>query len=113
MKFGVRGFQAWLLQRLSAVYLAMFLLFVVISLGINPPVNYEVWHAWVTDPLVWTLWILFFVSLLLHAWVGIRDVILDYIHPLWLRFTMLSLVGLSLIVMAIWVFRIFLGLVLV
>lgn len=52
--------------------------------------------------------LVFFGALLLHAWVGIRDVVMDYVHTLALRVFALALLGFGLLAMAAWVGRILL-----
>jgi succinate dehydrogenase / fumarate reductase membrane anchor subunit len=46
--------------------------------------------------------LLFVVSVLMHAWIGVRDVLIDYIHPIAIRATALGLVALSLVAMGLW-----------
>jgi succinate dehydrogenase / fumarate reductase membrane anchor subunit len=48
-------------------------------------------------------------ALLLHAWVGVRDVILDYVKPLPLRAGLLVLVALVLAAEGLWAARLLLG----
>jgi succinate dehydrogenase / fumarate reductase membrane anchor subunit len=47
----------------------------------------------------------FLGALLLHAWVGVRDVILDYVHPVGLRVAALAVLGSGLMAMAVWAVR--------
>jgi succinate dehydrogenase / fumarate reductase membrane anchor subunit len=49
---------------------------------------------------------LFFTALLLHAWVGGRDVLLDYIHAARIRFVSLAGLALGLIALGFWVIHI-------
>jgi succinate dehydrogenase / fumarate reductase membrane anchor subunit len=46
--------------------------------------------------------------LLLHAWIGVRDILIDYAHPLWLRVTAYSLVIIFLLGCGAWAGRILL-----
>jgi succinate dehydrogenase / fumarate reductase membrane anchor subunit len=46
--------------------------------------------------------LLFLLALLYHAWVGVRDIIMDYIKPAALRLGLQSLVGVALASYAIW-----------
>jgi len=48
----------------------------------------------------------FFAALLAHAWVGVRDVILDYAHPLSFRVMLLASLGLGLAATGVWVMRV-------
>lgn len=102
------GMKAWLLQRVSAVYLAVFLVYFFISLLICSPKSYEDWHSWMTSGAMSLAVTLFFMALLVHAWVGIRDVLIDYVKPFGLRLTVLILLASGLLVMALWVIRILL-----
>ncbi|VAX09670.1 Succinate dehydrogenase hydrophobic membrane anchor protein [hydrothermal vent metagenome] len=96
------GLKAWVYQRISAVYLAGFLFYLIGFFILTPPASYDVWRLWVAQPHVSMAWLLFFISLLLHAWVGIRNVLIDYIHPFELRFILLTLTGLGLIACGVW-----------
>jgi succinate dehydrogenase / fumarate reductase membrane anchor subunit len=42
------------------------------------------------------------VALLAHAWVGVRDVVLDYIGPLALRLAVLALAAAGLVLLGLW-----------
>lgn len=105
------GLQSWLVQRLSAVYLALFLLYCLLSWAVEPIHSYAQWHAWVAQPMRNVFLILFAVAVLVHAWVGGRDIVLDYVKPWWSRFLALTLLGVSLLTLAIWWFRVLLTLV--
>ena len=100
------GFRAWLIQRVSAIYLALYLFYLLFHFSLNPPVDFVHWQSWLASPLTSVLMALFFLALLLHAWIGIRDVIIDYIHPLAIRLIVLSGVALLLIGCGFWVLRI-------
>lgn len=102
------GLRTWLLQRLSATYIALFLVvFGIKILGAlgGEPITYEVWRAWVSHPVTNIALILFLFSLLVHAWVGIRDVIMDYVSSVPLRYVFLIVFGLGFISLALWTLR--------
>lgn len=102
------GLKAWLWQRLSALYMAVYLLLFLYHMLTDAPVDYQAWRNTVSDPLVALAMMLFFLSLLMHSWVGIRDVIIDYIRWPALRLLKLSLTGLALIACGLWVLNILL-----
>ncbi len=103
------GQRAWLVQRLSAVYLLAYGLAVTLYIGATGlPTDYTNWRTMLTTPWLWTATALAFVALLFHAWIGIRDVILDYIKPFPLRLLALTLTGLALLACAIWILRLLL-----
>ncbi len=99
------GLRSWLLQRLSAVYIVVFLLALVFAWG-GASVSFDTWRAWVAHPLVNVGLMLFLLALLGHAWVGTRDVVMDYVKPVQLRYLVLIGVGLALVGLAIWSLRI-------
>jgi succinate dehydrogenase / fumarate reductase membrane anchor subunit len=104
----VTGLRAWLVQRVSAVFVLSFILFLLFHFFLDPPRSYEAWNGWMRDPLVSIGGLIFFVALFLHTWVGVRDVIMDYVRPVALRVLALSLLGFSLMAMAAWIARILL-----
>lgn len=96
------GLRAWVLQRVTAVYLALFLVYVVAHFALDPPRDYAAWRDWVGDPLVSVATLLFFATLLLHAWVGLRDIVIDYVHPVAIRVTVLAVLATGLAACALW-----------
>jgi succinate dehydrogenase / fumarate reductase membrane anchor subunit len=96
------GLRAWILQRISAIYLGVFSVILAAHFLFEPPADYVAWQQWVTQPWVTLGLFLFIASLLLHAWVGIRDVLIDYVHPLMLRLSLLTLFGLLFIGSGLW-----------
>ena len=101
----VTGLPAWLVQRVSAVFLLLFILFLLFHFLLDPPRSYQAWHGWMRDPGVSAVTLVFFAVLFLHTWVGVRDVVMDYVHPIALRVSALALLGFSLMAMAAWVVR--------
>jgi succinate dehydrogenase / fumarate reductase, membrane anchor subunit len=95
------GLKDWLAQRVTAVVMAFgTLIFVTVLLG-GGPITYESWKALFTRGLMGLmpfLVLLFVVSVLIHAWIGVRDILMDYVKPTGLRLafqiaTILWLVG--------------------
>jgi succinate dehydrogenase / fumarate reductase membrane anchor subunit len=100
------GLRAWFLQRATAIYLILFTFFLLQHLIFCAPADQAAWQEWVAQPLVSLASLLFFASLLLHAWVGIRDVIIDYVHPTAIRITVLTVIGFGLVGCAAWALKI-------
>ena len=103
-----RGLGEWLIQRLSALYLAGFLLWLALVLCISPFADYAAWKAWFGGGAVRLAFAVFFLSVLVHAWVGLRSVFLDYLKPYWLRVAAQLLTALGLLVLAFWAAQILL-----
>lgn len=96
------GARAWLLQRLSAAYMLAFLVFALIRFAAERPSSYEAWRSWVGAAGMRVACALFVAALLLHAWVGLRDVAMDYVHPPAARVAVLALVGAGLAAAGAW-----------
>ncbi len=103
MKARSAGLSAWLVQRISAVYMLLFIVFLLVSLWLAPFSSYAEWKSWVARPAMTLALALFFVALLSHMWVGLRDVLLDYARPASLRQFLLVLVAAGLCGVAVWV----------
>lgn len=88
-----RGLNLWLLQRASALFMAAFLpVFLAYALTAGP-LDYEAWRQ-LFAPLPAKIGSLLFVlALLAHAWIGVREICIDYLQPLALRLTVLFLFG--------------------
>ena len=102
------GLRDWLLQRLTAIYLGGFLVYLLVHFLLQPQHSFQQWHDWVTHPVMIVATALFIVAVLVHGWVGMRDVVLDYVHAISLRLTILSLIGLTLISCGLWALRVLL-----
>lgn len=103
MNRAIHGLRGWLVQRLSAVYLLAYLGYFFGRLLLNPWNGYEQWHAWMQRLPVHIATLLFFMSLLVHAWIGVRDILMDYVHPFGWRLSLLALAGTGLLSMGLWV----------
>ncbi len=82
------------------------LLFIVLALAafsLYPRHSYMEWRTWVGSPGVSIAIVVFFAALLMHMWVGLRDVLLDYAKPAGLRHLLLGLVAAGLLGIAAWV----------
>jgi len=89
-------------QRVSAVYMLLFVLFLLFSFGLHPLHDFSQWHAWVTRPGTSIAFLVFFAALLGHMWVGLRDVLLDYAKPAGRRRILLAAVAFGLLGVGIW-----------
>lgn len=108
MSWRTGGVRPWVAQRVSAGYMAIFIVVAVIGLLLHPPTDYFTWKALLQQPLINTGFIIFCLCLFLHAWIGLRDVILDYVADDSLRFLTLILAIFYLAVMAIWILKVLL-----
>jgi succinate dehydrogenase / fumarate reductase membrane anchor subunit len=96
------GQRAFVVQRLSALVLLAFTAAAAARLAFGEPVTLAQWQAWAAQPLAASLLIVLVAALLAHAWVGIRDVVLDYVRPLALRAAVLALAAGGLAFLGVW-----------
>ncbi len=102
------GLGEWLVQRLSALYLAGFILWLLLWLGMTAPSDYVAWKAGMSGGLVRLAFALFFLGILAHVWVGLRSVFMDYLKPLWLRAVAQLFLATGLLVLVFWAAQILL-----
>lgn len=103
------GLRDWLAQRVTAVVMALYLLVLAGFLATHQPLQYADWRGFFECNLTRLGTILFLLSLFLHAWVGVRDIFMDYLKPVALRLTLEVLAILALIVYAVWSMQILWG----
>jgi succinate dehydrogenase / fumarate reductase membrane anchor subunit len=79
------GLKDWLLQRLTAVLMVAYTL---LLLGIalwNGGYDYALWRALFGNGAFLLASFLFMVAVLYHAWIGVRDIYMDYVKPVGVR----------------------------
>ncbi|CAM4103255.1 succinate dehydrogenase, hydrophobic membrane anchor protein [Bordetella tumbae] len=85
--YGVIDFIA---QRITAVIMAVYTLVLIVGFLVMPSFSYENWKALFTFhagpiPAGQMLASLFFFALAWHAWIGVRDIWMDYVKPTGVR----------------------------
>lgn len=104
----LHGLRPWLIQRISAVYIALFVVYCVFALATAGDAGYLQWREWLFHPVNTIAVGLFAIALLLHAWIGMRDIILDYVHNTLIRMMAFTLVIVVLISSGLWTAKILL-----
>jgi succinate dehydrogenase / fumarate reductase membrane anchor subunit len=79
------GLRDWLAQRVTAAIMAVYSVIIAIVLLSGQPINYAVWRDLFAQGWMRVATLLFAASLAWHAWVGMRDILMDYIKPTALR----------------------------
>ena len=103
------GLLDWLAQRVTAVVMAVYILLLIVALLISTPHDHAAWETIFANQWIRIASFLFFVSLCWHAWIGIRNILMDYIHETGIRLTIQVLVILSLLFYAVWAIEIVWG----
>ncbi len=92
------GLRSWLAQRITAVIMTLYTVVLLGWLFALPAFTYGTWAGMFASPWMKVLTLLSLVALFWHAWVGVRNIYMDYIKPTGLRFllqaaTIVLLVG--------------------
>lgn len=96
------GLGAWLMQRLTAVVMVAYTLLMAGILLWCPPASHADWKGLFSGSFVRLATMLFFLALLYHAWVGVRDIVMDYVKPTGIRLALQALVGTALVFYLVW-----------
>lgn len=100
------GLRDWLAQRVTAVVMTVYtVLFLIMLAGLSQR-DYAQWKALWATPVMRYATVLFVLSVLVHAWVGVRNIFMDYIKPTGLRLVLHVLVILALVWYAAWTVQI-------
>jgi succinate dehydrogenase / fumarate reductase membrane anchor subunit len=80
------GMRDWLSQRVTAVLMGLFTLVVLAQvLFTRGPIGYDKWAGIFASQWMKVLTFSVVIGLLWHVWVGMRDVLMDYVKPVFLR----------------------------
>jgi succinate dehydrogenase / fumarate reductase membrane anchor subunit len=96
------GLRDWLTQRVTAVVIILFTACLLVAVAWQPTLDYVSWKSIWSNGIARLVALLAFVGLLLHAWIGVRNVFMDYIKPTGLRLTLQVLVILALLFYGAW-----------
>ena len=97
------GMRAWLTQRLTGLLMAIYSVILLVLVLVYTPSTYADWLKF-SQPLWWRFdtW-LFWICLSIHAWLGVRDVLKDYVPHEQIRMVLLKLVVIVLWLYMIWI----------
>ena len=93
------GLRDWLAQRVTGVLMALFTLIVLAQvLFTQGAIGYDKWAGIFSAQWMKTLTFAVIVAMLYHAWVGLREILMDYAKPTSVRlalqvFSIVWLVG--------------------
>lgn len=107
---GRTGAFDWLMQRVSAVVLAIYTLFLAGYVLASPDLDYAQWAGLFDQFWMRAFSLLALISVGLHAWVGLWTITTDYIKPTAFRFVVQALCGLIMFIYLVWGVEILWGL---
>jgi len=96
------GLRDWLAQRVTAVVMAIYSLLMVLVFIRLPAVDFLHWKALWAMPAMRFATVLFLLCVYYHAWIGVRDIVMDYIKDAGLRLTLYVIVIAALVCYSVW-----------
>lgn len=96
------GWKDWLAQRVTAVIMLLFSIVIIGFFMLKGSVTFVDWKELFRSQLFRILTLLFLLSVYYHAWIGIKDVLMDYIKPAGMRVSLQVAVLLFLLGCTIW-----------
>jgi succinate dehydrogenase / fumarate reductase membrane anchor subunit len=101
------GFRDWLGQRVTAVLMALYAILLVVVLLVKKPADYLAWYNVFSPVWMKIATLTFLACLFYHAWVGMRDIWMDYIKPTGLKLVLEVLTIVYLVACGMWALKIF------
>ncbi len=103
------GLMDWLIQRLTAVVMAVYTLLLLAIALWNGGIDYPLWTDLFANGPFKLASFLFMVALLYHAWIGVRDILMDYIKPAGMRLLLETLAVIVLVAYLGWTLQLLWG----
>jgi succinate dehydrogenase / fumarate reductase membrane anchor subunit len=100
--FGRSGLYDWMVQRVSAVILAVYIIFILGFFLIHPDLDYVQWRNLFQSTSVKIFSLLTLLSLAAHAWIGLWTISTDYIKSMGFRFAFQAICGLANFAYVVW-----------
>jgi len=100
------GLRDWAVQRVTGGIIAVYSAFFVCVLLVQPTLDFLTWrslftHTWMRVPSFVCL-----LAIYVHAWVGVRDILMDYVKPTTLRLCLQVVVVVFLVAYTVWTVQI-------
>ncbi|MDQ3268458.1 MAG: succinate dehydrogenase, hydrophobic membrane anchor protein [Pseudomonadota bacterium] len=111
------GLRDWLVQRVTAVLMVAYTLFIAGYVVLHSHFESDVWvgldyNTWTglfSNLVMRSFSLLFLIAVFYHAWIGVRDIVMDYIKPAKIRLVIYVLVIMALLLYSIWAVQILWG----
>ena len=105
-----RGFHEWIVQRVSAVIIGIYVAFLLVYLSCHAPLHYAVWQHFFSHVAMRVATFVVLIAILWHAWIGLWTVFTDYVKKTAVRLFLEVLVILLLLSYMAWCLDIMWGL---
>jgi succinate dehydrogenase / fumarate reductase, membrane anchor subunit len=102
------GTRDWLMQRVASIVMATYAVALAVLAFTSAP-GYAGWSGIFSNQFMKLATFVALISLFLHVWVGVRDILMDYIKPTGIRLLLLVLTIVALIAYVGWSIHILWG----
>ncbi|MEM6050827.1 succinate dehydrogenase membrane anchor subunit [Erwinia sp. P7711] len=99
---GRNGVHDWLLLRASAIIMTLYVLYILGFVVMSDTLTYEIWHGFFASSVTKVFTLLTLLCILVHGWVGMWQVLTDYVKSVAMRLVMQLLVIVVVLVYAIY-----------
>ncbi|ALV07222.1 succinate dehydrogenase, hydrophobic membrane anchor protein [Roseateles depolymerans] len=83
------GLRDWMVQRATALLMAVFTIVLLVQVLLpGRTLGYDLWASIFSQQWMKFLTFALIISLCWHAWVGVRDIWMDYVKPVGVRFAL-------------------------
>ena len=79
------GLGDWLAQRATAVVLLLYVVVLAVRIAVAGPIDYEAWASIFVPAWMKIATLIAFFAIAYHAWIGMRDIWMDYVRPTAIR----------------------------
>ncbi|CAH1903722.1 Succinate dehydrogenase hydrophobic membrane anchor subunit [Candidatus Nitrotoga sp. HW29] len=111
------GLRDWLMQRVTAVLMVAYTLFIAGYVLLHSRfvsdtwigLDYNTWTELFSNLVMRSFSLLFLFAVFFHAWIGVRDIVMDYVKSARIRLAIYVLVIMALLLYSIWAVQILWG----
>lgn len=103
------GWRDWLSQRVTAAVMLLYTLLILAIVMWNGGLDHALWRSLFANAAFRLASFLFMIAVLYHAWVGVRNIAMDYLKPVWLRLTFQVAVICALVAYLGWTIQVLWG----
>lgn len=95
---GRNGVHDWLLLRASAIVITLYILYILGFVVMAQDITFNVWQGFFASSITKVFTLLTLLSILIHAWIGMWQVLTDYVKPLAVRLVLQLAIVVTLVV---------------
>lgn len=99
---GRNGVHDWLLLRASAIIMTVYVLYILGFVVMSDTLTYDIWRGFFASSFTKVFTLLTLFCILVHGWVGMWQVLTDYVKSVAMRLVLQLVIVVVLLVYAIY-----------